>query len=92
MLRTDDELLAAVVRARAFERMRAERGGGRALTYERYLGGRPDGLAEVVQIDSSGSSGPERRKASRRTPIVTTLRGQHMPHPLPTVMSSGWQP
>jgi len=48
LLETEGDLLAAVERARAFERARTIGG----LTYERYLQ-RPDGLAEVVHIETS---------------------------------------
>jgi hypothetical protein len=51
LLETDEELQAAVERASAFERARASR-SGQALRYERYQGERPDGLAEVVHIES----------------------------------------
>jgi hypothetical protein len=57
LLETEDDLQAAVERARAFERARAVRGAGRALAYEQYVGQRPDGLPEIVAIDSSGAVG-----------------------------------
>ena len=50
LLETDEDLQAAVERARAFERARANRGGG-ALSYERYLREPTEGLADVVPID-----------------------------------------
>jgi hypothetical protein len=50
LLETDEDLRAAVERARAFERTRAAR-GGHALSYERYLREDTDGLADVVPID-----------------------------------------
>jgi hypothetical protein len=55
LLETDEDLRAAVERARAFERMRAEQGGARVLSYERYLRDRSEGLADVVQIDSGAT-------------------------------------
>ena len=42
-------------RAQAFERRRADLGGARVLSYERYLRDRPEGLADVVQIDSGAT-------------------------------------
>jgi hypothetical protein len=51
LLETDEDLQLAVERARAFERARAN-WGGHALRYERYLQGRPEGLADVVHIES----------------------------------------
>jgi biotin carboxylase len=55
LLETDEDLQAAVERASAFERARANR-SGHGLRYERYLGGRPDELADVVSIDSEAAS------------------------------------
>jgi hypothetical protein len=48
LLETDEDLQAAVERASAFERARANR-SGQALRYERYLQERPEGL--VVHFD-----------------------------------------
>jgi hypothetical protein len=57
LLETEEELQAAVERAWAFEYARAYQGRVRALTYEQYLGQRPEDLAEVVAIESSGALG-----------------------------------
>jgi hypothetical protein len=54
LLETDEDLRAAIERAKAFERARMNRGG--SLTYERYLQ-RPDGLAEIVHIETSEAVG-----------------------------------
>jgi hypothetical protein len=50
LLESDEDLRAAVERARAFERTRVAQ-GGHALSYERYLRDPTDGLADVVPID-----------------------------------------
>jgi hypothetical protein len=52
LLETEEDLRAAVERARAFERRGAMTGARRALNYERYLDGRRVELADVIQIDA----------------------------------------
>jgi acyl-CoA reductase-like NAD-dependent aldehyde dehydrogenase len=56
LLETDEDLRAAVERARAFERRTAEQSGRQALNYARYLRLRSDELADVVPIDSEAAS------------------------------------
>jgi hypothetical protein len=54
LLETDEDLQAAVERARAFERTRAAQTTRRTLSYERYLRKQPaDDLANVHHIDST---------------------------------------
>jgi hypothetical protein len=55
LLETEEDLRAAVERARSFERTRAAQ-GGHALSYERYLRESTVGLADVVPIDAEATS------------------------------------
>jgi hypothetical protein len=57
LLETDEDLRAAVERAKAFERRGFDESRRRSLSYERYLRERPDGLADVVHIDSGAAAG-----------------------------------
>jgi len=60
LLETEEELRAALERARAFERMSAGLGAIRALKHERYLYDPRSGLADVVPIDTDRPAAPER--------------------------------
>jgi hypothetical protein len=53
LLEGDEELQAAVERAKAFERRGMDQGQQRVMNYERYLRERPEDLANVVHIDST---------------------------------------
>ena len=59
LLKTDEELRAAVERARAFECRGAPPGARRALNYDRYLDGRLPDLADVIPMeDTEAASAP----------------------------------
>jgi hypothetical protein len=62
LLETEEELRAAVERARAFERMSVGLEAIRALKYERYLYEPGGDLADVVPIDAERSAHPEQRR------------------------------
>ena len=59
LLETEEELRAAVERARAFERMSVGLEAIRALKHERYLYESRGGLADVVPIDPDQLAAPE---------------------------------
>ena len=59
LLETEEELRAAVERARAFERMSVGLEAIRALKHERYLYEARDGHADVVPIDRDRNAAPE---------------------------------
>ena len=56
LLQNDEELQAAVERARAFERRGVDRGQQRVVNYDRYMREGRGELANVVQMDSSRST------------------------------------
>jgi hypothetical protein len=55
-LQNDEELQAAVERARAFERRGVDRGQQRVVNYDRHMREGRSELANVVQMDSSRST------------------------------------
>ena len=59
LLETEEELRAAVERARAFERMSVGLEAIRALKHERYLYESRGGLADVMPIDPERHAAPE---------------------------------
>jgi hypothetical protein len=65
LLETEEELQAAVERARAFERLSAGLEAIRALKYEHYLHEPGGGLAKVVPIDTQRPAASERSSGER---------------------------
>jgi hypothetical protein len=72
LLKSDEELQAAVERARKFESRGIDQSQRRVVNYERYLRGNRDDLAQIVGLEFSRTP-PEERQLDG--PEMATARG-----------------